>query len=60
VSIDPEAKIIEAFSDKMSCSYFNGYNVIRISLAKSAQAFILPVISGIVMVTEGASSKTDI
>lgn len=42
VSIDPEAKIIEAFSDKVSCSYFGGYNVIRISLAKSAQAFILP------------------
>jgi hypothetical protein len=33
--VDPEAKIIEAFSDKVSCSYFGGYNVIRISLAKA-------------------------
>ena len=48
VSIDPEAKIIEAFSDKMSCSYFGGYNVIRISLAKSAQAFILPNVIAII------------
>ena len=39
---DPEAKIIESFSDKMSCSYLNGYNVIRITVSKSARSFILP------------------
>ncbi|MEE1160135.1 MAG: cation:dicarboxylase symporter family transporter [Atopobiaceae bacterium] len=48
VSIDPEAKIIEAFSDKMSCSYTGGYNVIRISVGKSARSFILPNLIAII------------
>ena len=42
VFADPDAKIIEAFSDKMSCSYRGGYNVIRITLCKSVRSFILP------------------
>lgn len=41
-SSDPDAKIIEAFSDKISCSYQGGYNVVRVSVRQSAWAFILP------------------
>ena len=48
VFTNPEAKIIEAFSDKMSCSYRGGYNVIRISLGKSVRSFILPNVIAIV------------
>ena len=48
VFVDPEAKIIEAFSDKMSCSYTGGYNVIRISVGKSARSFILPNLIAII------------
>ena len=49
VSTDPEAKIIEAFSDKVSCSYRGGYNVIRISVRKSALTFIIPNLTAIVL-----------
>ena len=45
---DPDAKIIEAFSDKISCSYHGGYNVVRISLGKSVRSFILPNVIAIV------------
>ena len=48
VFTDPDAKIIEAFSDKMSCSYRGGYNVIRITLCKSARSFVLPNLIAIV------------
>ena len=48
VSIDPDAKIIETFSDKMSCSYMGGDNVIRISVSQSARAFIIPNVIAIV------------
>ena len=41
-SSDPGAKIIERYSDKLSCSYLAGYNVIKISVSQSARAFILP------------------
>ena len=41
-SKDPGAKVIETFSDKLSCSYLAGYNVIKISVSQSARAFILP------------------
>lgn len=47
-SADPDAKTIEAFSDKMSCSYRGGYNVIRISASKSARAFILPNVIAVI------------
>ncbi|MBQ3328852.1 MAG: cation:dicarboxylase symporter family transporter [Eggerthellaceae bacterium] len=49
VSTDPEAKIIEAFSDKMSCSYRGGYNVIRITTRASAMAFIIPNLTAIIL-----------
>ena len=53
VSADPEAKIIETFSEKISCSYRGGDNVIRISVSKSSRSHILPnliaVISAIVV-----------
>lgn len=42
VSSDPDAKIVEVFSDKVSCSYQNGDNVIRITVNLSAWSFILP------------------
>ena len=42
VSSDPQAKVIETYSDKISCSYQGGYNVIRIAVSQSAWAFILP------------------
>ena len=41
-SDDPDAKIIEAFSDKLSTSYLAGDNVIKISVSQSARAFLLP------------------
>ncbi|MBP3867381.1 MAG: cation:dicarboxylase symporter family transporter [Eggerthellaceae bacterium] len=41
-SSDPDAKAIEALSDKISCSYQGGDNVVRISVRQSAWAFILP------------------
>ena len=37
-----DAKAIEAFSDKISCSYQGGYNVVRVSVSHSAWAFVLP------------------
>ncbi len=42
VSSDSDAKVIESYSDKISCSYQSGYNVVRISVGKSAWSFILP------------------
>lgn len=42
VSTDPNARLIEDFSDKISCSYQGGLNVIRISVGQSAWAFLLP------------------
>ena len=48
VSSDPDAKIIEAFSDKVSCSYQGGCNAIRISVGQSAWAFILPNLIAVV------------
>ncbi len=48
VSANPNAKIIEMFSDKLSYSYLGGYNVIRITLCKSARSFILPNLIAIV------------
>ena len=45
---DPDAKIIETFSDKISCSYQGGCNVIRISVRQSAWAFILPNLIAVV------------
>ncbi len=42
VSSDSDAKVIEEYSDKISCSYQGGYNVVRISVSQSAWAFILP------------------
>lgn len=38
----PDAKIIEAYSDKVSCSYEAGDNTVEISVSQSARAFILP------------------
>ncbi len=37
-----DEKIVESFSDKLSCSYSGGLNVIRISVSKSAWSFVLP------------------
>ena len=48
VSVDPDAKTIETFSDKMSNSYRAGYNVIRISVGKSSWSFILPSVIAII------------
>ncbi|MGI6220415.1 MAG: dicarboxylate/amino acid:cation symporter [Coriobacteriales bacterium] len=48
VSSNPGAKTIEAFSDKISCSYQGGYNVVRISVSQSAWAFILPNLVAVV------------
>lgn len=48
VSSDPDAKIIEYYSDKISCSYHGGCNVIRISVGQSAWAFILPSLIAVV------------
>ena len=47
-SVDPDAKLIEVFSDKLSCSYRGGDNVIRISVSQTARAFILPNLIAIV------------
>ena len=41
-SSDPDAKVIGDYSDKLSCSYQNGDNVVRISVSKNAWSFILP------------------
>ncbi|SEO91321.1 dicarboxylate/amino acid:cation symporter [Denitrobacterium detoxificans] len=41
-SADSQAKIIDAFSDKFSCSYENGENVITISVGRSFWSIILP------------------
>jgi Na+/H+-dicarboxylate symporter len=48
-SQDPDAKIIEAFSDKLSYSYLAGDNVIRISVSQSARAFIFPNLIAAIM-----------
>ncbi|MBQ9068189.1 MAG: cation:dicarboxylase symporter family transporter [Eggerthellaceae bacterium] len=42
VSSDPDAKVIESYSEKISCSYQGGCNVIRVSVSQSAWAFVLP------------------
>lgn len=42
VSGDPDAEIIDAFSDKLSCSFLSGDNVIQISVSQSARAIFLP------------------
>ncbi len=42
VSEDSDAKIIETYSDKLSCSYLAGHNVIRFSVSQNARAFLLP------------------
>ena len=42
VSSDPKAKAIEDFSEKISCSYQGGDNVIKIAVGQSALAFMLP------------------
>jgi len=47
-STDSDAKAIETFSDKISCSYQGGYNVVRISVSQSAWAFILPNLIAVV------------
>ena len=55
---NPDAKIIEAFSEKIACSYEVGYNRIQVSVSKNAWSFILPnliavvaaVIVGIVLI----------
>ena len=39
---DPDAKVIETFADKLSCSYVAGYNVVKISVSQSSRAFLLP------------------
>ncbi|MBQ9043481.1 MAG: cation:dicarboxylase symporter family transporter [Eggerthellaceae bacterium] len=39
---DPDANVIETFSDKLSCSYLGGSNVVRIAVSQSSRAFILP------------------
>lgn len=39
---DPDAKVIETFSDKLSCSYLAGNNIVRLSVSQSARAFLLP------------------
>lgn len=44
----PDARVIEEFSDKISCLYQGGYNVIRISVGQSAWAFLLPSLIAIV------------
>lgn len=46
-SANPDAQVIETFSDKVSCSYEGGRNVIRISVSKSAW---VPVLSSLVAV----------
>ena len=40
--VDPDAKLIDSFSDKISCSYEGAYNIIRVSVYKNAWSFILP------------------
>lgn len=40
--LDEDATVIENFSDKFSCSYQNGDNVIQISVGHSAWSFVLP------------------
>jgi len=37
-----DARTIETYSDKYSCSYRSGYNVVRISVSQTARAFLLP------------------
>ena len=49
VEPDPDAKIIEAFADKVSYSYRSGYNEIRISVSVSAKAFLLPNLVAVAM-----------
>ena len=48
VSSDARAQVIETFSDKISCSYQGGDNVVRISVSQSAWAFILPNLIAVV------------
>lgn len=48
VSSSPDAKLIESYSDKISCSYQGGYNVVRMSVRQSAWIFILPNLAAIV------------
>ena len=45
----PEAKVIEAFSEKLSYSYAAGNNDIKISVSASPKAFLLPNIIAIVL-----------
>ncbi|HAM16413.1 MAG TPA: hypothetical protein DCP91_11295, partial [Eggerthellaceae bacterium] len=47
-SSDSDAEVVEAFSDKISCSYQGGYNVVRISVRQSAWVFILPNLVAII------------
>ena len=54
VSSNPDARLIETFSDKVSSSYQSGTNVIRISVGQSSWAFLLPnLIAAIVAVIVG-------
>lgn len=48
VSQDYDAKIIEAFSEKISYSYQSGCNVVRMSVNQSSWAFVLPSLFAIV------------
>ena len=47
-SSNPHAKTIEALSDKVSCSYQGGYNVIRVSVNHSAGTLILPNLGAVI------------
>ena len=49
VSTDPEAKIMEVLSDKLSCSYHTGSNVIKITVHHSSFSVMLPNIAAIVL-----------
>ena len=48
VSADPDAKTIEEFSEKISSSYLGGDNVIRVSVNKTAQSYLLPNLIAII------------
>ena len=45
---ESDAKIIETFSHKISCSYQGSCNVVRISVNQSAWTFILPNLIGVI------------